>query len=46
MTQNDEAWAKIFDSLRLMPVIDLHCFVSIRADDIKKAGDKRESRLQ
>jgi hypothetical protein len=45
MTQNDEAWAKIFDSLRLMPEIDRNGFVYISADDIKKAGDKREPRL-
>jgi len=45
MTQNDEAWAKIFDRLCLIPEIDRHGFVSINADDIKKAGYMREPRL-
>jgi hypothetical protein len=45
MTQNDEAWEKIFEHLRLMPEIERDGFVYISADDIKKASDKREPRL-
>lgn len=36
MTQNDEAWGKIFDRLRLMPEIERHGFVYVSAEDIKK----------
>ena len=45
MTQNDEAWGKIFDRLRLLPEIERHGFVYVSADDIKAASDKREPRL-
>ena len=44
MTKNDTAWAKIFDSLSLLPKIGQHGFVYITADEIKEAG-KREPRL-
>jgi len=45
MTQNDEAWGKIFERLRLLPEIEKHGFVYVSADDIKAASDKREPRL-
>ena len=45
MTQNDEAWGKIFERLRLLPEIEQHGFVYVNADDIKAASDKREPRL-
>lgn len=45
MTQNDEAWGKIFERLRLLPEIERHGFVYVSADDLKAASDKREPRL-
>ena len=45
MTQNDEAWGKIFERLCLLPEIEQHGFVYVSADDIKKASDMREPRL-
>jgi hypothetical protein len=45
MTQNDEAWGKIFERLRLLPEIEGHGFVYVNADDIKAASDKQEPRL-
>jgi hypothetical protein len=45
MTQNDEAWEKIFERLHLLPEIEQHGFVYVSADDIKAASDKREPRL-
>jgi hypothetical protein len=45
MTQNDEAWGKIFERLRLLPEIKRHGFVYVSADEIKAASDKREPRL-
>ena len=45
MTQNDEAWSKIFERLHLLPEIEKHGFVYVNADDIKKASDMREPRL-
>jgi len=45
MTQNDEAWEKIFDRLPLLAVIEKQGFVFVSADDIKEASDKREPRL-
>jgi hypothetical protein len=45
MTQNDEAWGKIFERLHLLPEIEQHGFVYVSADDIKAASDKREPRL-
>jgi len=45
MTQNDEAWGKIFERLRLLSEIEQHGFVYVSADDIKKASDMREPRL-
>jgi len=45
MTQNDEAWGKIFERLCLLPEIERHGFVYVSADDIKAASDKREPRL-
>ena len=45
MTQNDEAWGKIFERLHLLPEIEHHGFVYVSADDIKTASDKREPRL-
>jgi hypothetical protein len=44
MTQNDEAWGKIFDNLPLLPEIKHQGFVYITADEIKEVG-KREPRL-
>ena len=45
MTQNDEAWGKIFDRLPLLPEIEKVGFVYVSAEDIKTASDKREPRL-
>ena len=45
MTQNDEAWGKIFERLPLLPEIERQGFVYVSADDIKAASDKREPRL-
>jgi hypothetical protein len=45
MTQNDEAWQKIFKRLSLLPEIERTGFVYVSADDIKEASDKREPRL-
>lgn len=45
MTQNDEAWGKIFERLPLLPEIEKTGFVYVSADDIKTASDKREPRL-
>lgn len=45
MTQNDEAWGKIFERLHLLPEIERQGFVYVSADDIKAASDKREPRL-
>jgi len=45
MTQNDEAWGKIFERLHLLPEIKQHGFIYVSADDIKKASDMREPRL-
>jgi len=45
MTQNDEAWEKIFERLCLLPEIVKHGFVYVSADAIKAASDKREPRL-
>ena len=45
MTQNDEAWGKIFERLPLLPEIERQGFVYVSADDIKEASDKREPRL-
>lgn len=45
MTQNDEAWDKIFDRLPLLPEIETSGFVYVSAEDIKIASDKREPRL-
>lgn len=45
MTQNDEAWEKIFERLPLLPEIERQGFVYVSADDIKAASDKREPRL-
>jgi hypothetical protein len=45
MTQNDEAWGKIFERLPLLPEIEQHGFVYVSADDIKAASDMREPRL-
>jgi len=45
MTQNDEAWAKIFERLPLFPEIERTGFVYVSAEDIKNASDKREPRL-
>ncbi len=45
MTQNDEAWGKIFERLPLLPEIEQHGFVYVSADDIKTASDMREPRL-
>jgi len=44
MRQNDGAWEKIFETLRLLPEISKHGFVYVTADEIKDAG-KREPRL-
>ncbi|MEI7858032.1 MAG: hypothetical protein WCH85_11095 [Methanomicrobiales archaeon] len=44
MTQNDEAWGKIFDSPPLLPEIERQGFVYVTADAIKAAGS-REQRL-
>ncbi|MDO9033823.1 MAG: hypothetical protein Q7U51_01290, partial [Methanoregula sp.] len=44
MTQNDEAWGKIFVSLPLLPEIERQGFVYVTADEIKAAGS-REPRL-
>jgi hypothetical protein len=40
MTQNDEAWGKIFDSLPLLPEIERQGFVYVTADAIKAAGSR------
>jgi hypothetical protein len=45
MTQNDEAWDKIFERLPLLPEIETSGFVYVSAEDIKNASDKREPRL-
>ena len=45
MTQNDEAWEKIFERLPLLADIERQGFVFVSADDIKEASDKREPRL-
>ena len=45
MTQNDEAWGKIFERLPLLPEIEKTGFVYVSAEDIKTASDKREPRL-
>jgi hypothetical protein len=45
MTQNDEAWDKIFERLPLFPEIERTGFVYVSAEDIKNASDKREPRL-
>jgi len=45
MTQNDEAWKKIFERLPLLQEIEKTGFVYVSADDIKAASDKREPRL-
>ena len=45
MTQNDEAWEKIFERLPLLTEIERHGFVYVSADEIKEASDKREPRL-
>jgi len=45
MTQNDEAWDKIFEHLPLLSEIDKSGFVYVSAEDIKNASDKREPRL-
>lgn len=44
MTQNDEAWEKIFENLSLLPEIERQGFVYVTADAIKAAGN-REPRL-
>jgi hypothetical protein len=45
MSQNDEAWEKIFERLPLLEEIQRKGFVFVSADDIKEASDKREPRL-
>jgi hypothetical protein len=45
MTQNDEAWEKIFERLPLLLEIERQGFIYISADGIKEASDKREPRL-
>lgn len=45
MTQNDDAWDKIFEGLHLLPEIEKHGFAYVTADAIKAASDKREPRL-
>jgi len=45
MTQNDDAWEKIFEHLPLLSEIDKSGFVYVSAEDIKNASDKREPRL-
>jgi len=45
MTQNDEAWEKIFKRLPLLPEIEKTGFVYVDADAIKSASDRREPRL-
>jgi hypothetical protein len=45
MTQNDEAWGKIFERLPLVPEIEKAGFVYVTAEDIKIASDMREPRL-
>ena len=45
MTQNDDAWEKIFEHLPLFSEIDTSGFVYVSADEIKNASDKREPRL-
>lgn len=45
MTQDDEAGEKILKRLSLLPEIASTDFSYFSADDIKQAGDKRESRL-
>lgn len=45
MTQNDDAWGKIFERLPLVAAIEKAGFVYVTAEDIKKASDMREPRL-
>ena len=44
MTQNDEAWKKIFENLPLLTDIEREGFVLVSADDLKREGG-REPRL-
>lgn len=45
MSQNDEAWEKIFERLPLLADIEQQGFVYITADDLKRTSDGREPRL-
>jgi len=45
MTQNDDAWGKIFNSLPLLSEIEKNGFVYVSAEQLKNASDKREPRL-
>lgn len=45
MTQNDDAWGKIFERLPLVTAIEQAGFVYVTAEDIKRASDMREPRL-
>jgi hypothetical protein len=41
MTQNDEAWEKIFERVCLLPEIEKYGFVHVSAEVIKAASDWR-----